>query len=673
VKRRPGLAWLRREAPLVLLLAHGAGFAALALGRGTPALDDHPGQIFRLWHVLERSLPSLAWTADWNPDWWGGYPELQFYPPGFALAGALLRLLLAWQPTVDTVYRLLVALVLALPGISTYALVRSRVGDGWLALPPAFLAVTLAGELRGGLEHAVHWGALTTRLAVGLLPLLALALRPWVEEGRRPRWAPPLAAFAILAHPAAVPAVGALLALSVATVLRRTGRAGVAEACRLGVLALALPAFWTVPLLVRSAWMVPLAWGPATLGAVGAEITARPLLMALGASAVLAWPVTLLGRRPFDLVLAALPPVLAGLLLAAQPLFARGWHGIDPARHLDGLVAACLWAGGIGVAGLLGRAIPARADPRARALTALVLVALASLPDRAAGPPTVVVWPRPAAWPTLEEVSARHDLPRLWAALRGSSDRVLFLASGIKLDRDRAWYAPHSHATSLAPLRTGREIVHGTYTHPSPVAARYYTGQARAPARVEVLAERLDGVSLLGESWARLAPEAFEAFARRLRVATVVAPTAELPRARFLGPAYVPAREAAGFTVLERRDRPWPRVERITPRRYRVLVSPAGGVWIPTGIPAYPLWQVKSAQGRLPTRADPWGLLEFRIPVDLFEAELVYAEGWLEWTALAVTGAAAGGWLVWALRRRQARRSGGGRSPSPAPPVARRG
>ena len=62
-------------------------------------------------------------------------------------------------------------------------------------------------------------------------------------------------------------------------------------------------------------------------------------------------------------------------------------------------------------------------------------------------------------------------------------------------------------------------------------------------------------------------------------------------------------------------------------------------MWIPTGIPAYPLWRVKSATGRLETRVDDWGLLEFRVPVDLFEAELVYTEGWLEWTALGLSAA----------------------------------
>jgi hypothetical protein len=103
-----------------------------------------------------------------------------------------------------------------------------------------------------------------------------------------------------------------------------------------------------------------------------------------------------------------------------------------------------------------------------------------------------------------------------------------------------------------------------------------------------------------------------------------------------------------GLTVFERRDRPWPEIERITHRRYRVYVSPTGGVWVPTGIPAYPLWQAKSGQGRLETREDAWGLLEFRVPLDVFEAELVYAEGALEWTGVVLTLLSLAGWAAWA-------------------------
>jgi hypothetical protein len=643
---------LRREAPLILLVLYGSAFAYAAFGRGVPALDDHPGQLFRLWQALDRSFPSVLWTADWNPDWWGGYPELQFYPPGFALIGAVLRAILLWRPSVETIYRLLCVVVFLAPGLATYALLVRVLGDRWLALPGAFLALTLSADLRGGVEAGLRWGSLTTRLGLAWMPLLALSLRPWIDGGRIPRWAPPLAALAILSHPSMVPAVVVLLGLGTTlALLGRPERRTLWQGGAIVGLALALTAFWSLPFLVRRRWVIPLAWGDLSLG-LPADLSGRPVLLALGMTALTAWVAVGLRRRPFDALLAALPVALVAVFLANLWLFPRGWTAIEPQRLLDGIVQASIWAAGLGAGVIVNRLLPSRADPRSRPLVALFVIGLAiALPDQVR-PSTLSVWPAAGAWPTLEEVTERHNLTRLWSALRGGTDRVLFLTSSLKLDRDPAWYAPHSHVPSLTPIQAGREIVNGTFTHPSPVAARFYTGQATPPARIVTLTERLDGQRLLGEPWEQVSSGSFDRFARRLRIGTVAVPAGDAARARFLAPEYAPAGEAAGFALFERRDRPWPRVERITSRRYRVLVSPTGGVWIPTGIAAYPLWQVKSAAGRLETRVDDWGLLEFRIPVDLFEAELVYSEGWLEWTALILSLVGGIAWLVWAVRTR---------------------
>src|SRR5919106_222311 len=73
--------------PALALAAYGLAFAAAALGRSVPAYDDHPGQLARLWHVV--TFGPAPWA--WNPGWWTGYPELQFYPPAFAYAGAVLH------------------------------------------------------------------------------------------------------------------------------------------------------------------------------------------------------------------------------------------------------------------------------------------------------------------------------------------------------------------------------------------------------------------------------------------------------------------------------------------------------------------------------------------------------------------------------------------------------
>jgi len=252
--------------PLFLLLAYGGAFGLAAFGRGVPAFDDHPGQFFRLWHALERSLPGGHWTADWNPDWWGGYPEFQFYPPGLVLAGAALRLLGLWQLSPESVYQLLCGVALLLPALGTFWLVRRVVDDAWLALPPAFLALTLSAGLRAGVEESLRWGGLTSRLSLGCLPFLVLALRPWVEHGRTPAWAPAAAAALVLAHPAGAPAAAAVMVVASLLVLAlRPERRTVSQAVATVGFALALTAFWTLPLLVRRAWFVPLAWGELTI------------------------------------------------------------------------------------------------------------------------------------------------------------------------------------------------------------------------------------------------------------------------------------------------------------------------------------------------------------------------------------------------------------------------
>jgi hypothetical protein len=440
----------------------------------------------------------------------------------------------------------------------------------------------------------------------------------------------------------------------------RPTRQTLVDALAVAALAGALAAFWVLPLAARSDWVVPLAWGETDLGRVLREPFGRPVLLAVAAAALLAWPVALARRRPFDVLVAALPLVMLGVVAADVGSFRRGLSAIEPERLTDGLAFAALFAAGLGVGGILARLTARRPAGLGRPVTALATVLLILL---AAGSrrsePTLTAWPseRERLWPQLEEVSRGHGLDRLWSALRGT-DRALFLTSSLRLDADRAWYAPHSHVPSLAPLLAGREIVHGTYTHPSPLAARFYAGTASPPRRIETLAERLDGQRLLGQPLDRLSPEAFEAFARRLRIATVVVPAADAERVPFLRDRYAPARTAAGFVLFERKDRPWPRVERITHRRFRVLVPATGGVWVPTGIPAYPLWQAKSGHGPLPTRADAWGLLEFQVPIDVFEAELVYGEGALEWSGLAVTALGLLAWPVWARRARGSSRTG---------------
>ena len=108
--------------PAVTLAAYGLAFAAAGLGRTVPAYDDHPGQLQRLWHVV--TLGAAPWA--WDPAWWTGYPELQFYPPAFAYAGALLPWMSFGAVSVPDAYLALLWLAYLAPGFTTlFALTNS--------------------------------------------------------------------------------------------------------------------------------------------------------------------------------------------------------------------------------------------------------------------------------------------------------------------------------------------------------------------------------------------------------------------------------------------------------------------------------------------------------------------------------------------------------------------
>ena len=240
-------------------------------------------------------------------------------------------------------------------------------------------------------------------------PLLALSLRPWVEGGRLPRWAPPLAALAILSHPTMLPSVVALRGARDALCAPR--QAGAADgrgrlAATVG-LALALTAFWSLPLRGPAEPGWSRSRGATSRSGCPATSLRGPCSSALGVTALTAWVAVGLRRRPFDALLAALP---SSSSRSSSPTSgsSRGAGPIEPQRLLDGVVQAV--GLGRGARGRRDRR-PAPARPgRTRAAGRSSRSSRSRLAsDRcrigAPVPPTVAVWPAAAAWPTLEEVT----------------------------------------------------------------------------------------------------------------------------------------------------------------------------------------------------------------------------------------------------------------------------
>jgi hypothetical protein len=634
--------------PLALLLLYAFAFAAAALGTGPIACDDHPGQLFRLQHVIDHGPAPWAW----NDGWWTGYPELQFYPPGFAYAGALLHAAGRGHLGVAAAYQALVWLAYLAPAVTSWLLLARVLGDGWAALPGAFVALTLSlwPALSSGVEGAVHVGMTPARVAWAMLPLLAATLLRWTSGTARfpVLTAVPIVAAIVLTHPAHAPVAVVLVLLAAWLGPGRRGRV-MAALASLGVAAL-LTAFWTIPLLAHLADTRALAWGALTLRGLRDTLIAHPLALVLLALAIVA----LAEAREGTARLIAWAPWAAAIVvvLDAMVLQPLGLAWLPADRVLDGVWLLVVVAAGVASGRLVQRLAARRALPGpAGSVVAIgVAIALSLL-----GHDTLSVWPRAGAWPSSVTLDRGLRLPELWKALREAPPgRALFVRSAVPIAFGTEWWRPHTHATSLAPLRAGRAIVNGTFTHPSPVAALLYRGDA-GPGPITTLVERLDGQSLFGRPLDSLDTATLDRYTRALGISVIVALDEDVPRLPVLAdhPRFASRRSEPPFVLWMGPAVALPRPVGID--RWIVTVqSPLGG-WASVGRAYYPLWHASASHTPLATHRGEDGDLQVLVPPGPTTLELSYAPGGVERAGVALSALGVLAWVAgaaWSSRRR---------------------
>jgi hypothetical protein len=614
------------------LVAWIALFGSIALGSSVLGFDDHPGQLYRVWLVATNGIAPWAW----HDGWWAGYPEMQFYPPGFAYAGAALSAISLGALGIDGAYHALVWVAWAAPGIAAYILLARTLGHGLLALPGACVVLTLSGGLASGVEGGVHIGMIAARLAWALLPVVLIV----AATGRRTPIVIVLVAIIVVTHPAHAPAAVVIVLLAAVGEregrVRRLGVAAAALAC-----ATALTAFWTVPLVARIGETRALAWG--SIADLGGLLLSQPLVVFL---VLLAASALVFCRRADDRMIARFAGSAVGLVGIVAVVFEPlGLRYLPADRLLDSAMLGVVLAAGVAI----GRGIQAAVGPgrsgRATVATAVALVAIValSLPGS-----TLTLWPHRAEWPTLESIDRGLRLPELWQQLRAAPEgRVLFVRSGLPLVYGTEWWRPHTHVTALTPRVTGRGIVHGTFTHPSPIAALIYRGDAeRAPIRT--LAERLDGRELFGRSLPELDAATFDRYADPLGVSAVVALDEDAPLFRVLDEhrGYRRVDAPAPF-LLWFRTAPVAIPRRHGDGRWSVTVQGDAGRWTTARMAWYPLWTVLETGTRLPIRRGPTGDLQVLLPRASANLELVYTIGAAERVGLALTAIGLLAWVGW--------------------------
>jgi len=307
-------------------------------------------------------------------------------------------------------------------------------------------------------------------------------------------------------------------------------------------------------------------------------------------------------------------------------------------RLVDTLLLALIIGASIALAELTRR----RSIPTMAAALAAIAACLA-LAEPGRPEPTLTLWPsaRPTDWPDAQAVVAGARLDALWSALaRAPAGRVLFVRSSVPLAGPPEWGRPHSHATALTPLRAGREIVNGTFTHPAPLAGLVATGSA-ANRPITTLVERRDGVTLFGRPLAELGAGEFEALAARLRLSAVVALVEDAAHVGFVeaDPAFAgPSRIGPFLVFFARAPRPMP--ERRGLQEWVVPTDDAHAPWVATGLAYSPLWRASAGGRPLAVRRDDLGLLDVEAPPGpAAQIHLVHAAGPAEWAGLAVSAA----------------------------------
>jgi hypothetical protein len=645
--------WLRDPVALALLAGLALAACGFLLRDDLFIFGDHPGQFIRFWYPVRVSHRLLGW----NPLWYAGYPELQFYPPGFVLLGWVLDWLTLRALSPFALYQLLLFLAYLLPGVTVYALIKQVSGRRWVGLVAGILALIFP-ELWGG-ATAVFVGLVAERLAFGLVPLAMLvgwqALHDSVQTAhprRALRWwllASLALAATLLMHPFHAVAPVLFLGLTALSMKDRWQLLrNLAVSC---ALALALVAFWLLPLLIHRQYAAPML--RANLDQVMdwlLDPNMRPYLIASLSIVVL-----LFAQRDRALYRFVGSIVVMAVALVAFILFDHlvlidmlGFYLLDPVRFSAEVYLAVVLLAGLGLGSVpiwLSRGWKHRGGWLLGGLAAaLALIWLARpfidlLRDQR----------DPAHF--LEQARQDYALDAAWEELKGGEGRVLFTSHYLHLGE-----VPTA-LKAATPYFTGREIVGGTFSHWSPVARLLWVGNTDVdllPGQVELI----DDVSLAGRVWADWTDADLYDLCRRLDVTTVVATWDDITARTFLDGAphfqsfysdglFVLYRvldyqsvvaEAQGAAVI---------VERITPTSLDLsVVGALATAGLSVKITDYPLWRVQAGERRLLHQADEMGLMDLSLPPGSYDLALRYAAGPAERIGAWVTAGAVALWLL---------------------------
>lgn len=628
--------WVQNAAAVLLLTALALAACGFLLRDDLFIYGDHPGQFLRLWYPLRASHRLLGW----NPLWYAGYPELQFYPPGFVMWGWLLDILTLGRLSPLALYQLLLFTAYLLPALSIYALTGHVTQRRWMGLVCGALGLVFP-ELWGG-TTAVFVGLVAERLAFGLVPLVILA--GWRALHTRPAtgwWLATGFALAVtfLMHP--FHAVAPVLFLGLAA-LSHTRRWVHLRALALTVIfSLALVSFWLLPLVVRSGYTAPML--RANLTQTVGWLLGPNLWPYIAASLLVPLAVLVQSERRFTVFVAATlgtAAILCILIVLDHTILIEklGILLLDPVRFSAEVYLMLVLLAGLGLSYLPPWLRRTRWPTGGRVAGGLVLaLTLAWLTLPFLG--LLQEHRTPARF--LKQARQTYGLDDTWKALQAGTGRVLFTSSYLSLDD------MPTALKAATPFFSERAMVGGTFSHWSPVARLLWMGRVDVdllPGQVELS----DDKSLAGRSWAEWTDAEFLELCHRLNVTTVAATWDDINARTFLdaAPHFQSFYSDQVFVLYHVLD-PIPALVEAENATVTLLRAEAtaldlsvddatAGAILQVKITDYPLWQVQAQGQTLVHNADQLGLMSVRLPAGSYDVSLRY------WPGLAER---VGGWI----------------------------
>ncbi len=627
---------------VVVLFAVALVFMGFLLRDDLFIYGDNPAQFLRLWQGMDYSWHLRGRIVDWAPFWYAGYPELQFYPPGFAILGWALKGISFGVLSDFLIYQILVFSAFAWPGFAIYYAL-ARLGFGRIAaVSGGLFGMIFPGVFDGSLAPLI--GLVGSRLAFGFSALVFTWGVLFIEHGGwlRGLRAALVLALTILMHP--FHSVGALLGVGIFWLIAlRTARDARKAFLRLIALpfsALALTAFWVMPLLAHSSEAIPIV--RATFDAIVHELASTQYLPYLALAVVAVARLTYERQMRLRVIVVTLVMWLlmqTAMVVADYALLLDrlNIYALDPVRLTGEIYLTLVMLAGIGAGSVIERVYRWLRGPtlsaKRRRMGALASLGVAVLIV------AVALWPFPAMaasfrerageepiW--LSEVAPAYRLNELWRELRAQPGRVLFTSNYSTLHKFSTRNLPTT-LLALTPYFTQREMMGGTFSSWSAVAALMWVGRTHPPALFGRVEEN-DDRSLFGVEWAQMNPEKFAALCRAFDVTTIVASVDDFHARTFLDrvpyfqsywnddwyflyrvkdyqPSVVEARNAQA-TLMQQ-----------TPTRLRVRITQATSqATLTLKMAYYPLWTACTADAScLPVRSDELG----RLTIDLREGE----------------------------------------------------